>query len=164
MESYPQYINHFLGYLSTTASKASSNSLSWVAYDSPYRRKAANIKSLCWGVTLYATWFSSHGQKPSCSHCLSSEHTSSYCRSTPFLGHFHKTSPWGPVSHKAAAQLPTQSLPVLNPANPLTATSHFRDPCGKFNAQGGPNCPHNPCRYDHRCKSCDGPHPASNCP
>ena len=163
VEAYPQYINHLLAYLSTIASKSSNSSLNWVAYDSAYRRKAASIKSLCWGiidVTLYATWFSSHGQEPSCSHCLSAEHTSSYCPSTPFLGQCYEPPAWTPVPHvqKAAA---TQSLAAVIPQ---AAISHGREPCGKFNARGGPNCPHNPCRYDHRCKSCEGPHPASHCP
>ena len=185
VEAYPQYTKHFLSYLSTIVSKSSFKNLSWVAYDAAYRRKAANMKSLCWGVidvNLYTTWFSGLGQMPSCSHCLSSDHESRYCPSTPFFGQFqeapalgsypgfqtgHQATPtWAPFPQQAAAQLPTQPSAPQAAAN-FQAPMQFlpdREICGKFNTRGGSTCTHNPCRYDHRCKTCGGPHPASQCP
>jgi hypothetical protein len=44
VEKYPQYIKHFLAYQSTIVMGAS---LSWVAYDAAYRRKAVQWTSIC---------------------------------------------------------------------------------------------------------------------
>ena len=178
VEQFPQYIKHFLSYLSTIVSKSSNKNLSWVAYDAAYRRKAANMKSLCWGVidvNLYTTWFSGLGQMPTCSQCLSNDHDSSSCPSTSLFGQlqgtpafspYPRTQNWNQVSLAGAPfqQLAATQLPIQPPANSRAPTSFLHEICGDFNARGGSICTHDPCRYVHKCKSCGGSHPASQCP
>ena len=61
-EQYPQYIKHFLAYLSTVVGCCKRyKGLSWAAYDAAFRRKAAVQRSLAWGIvdySLFAIWFS----------------------------------------------------------------------------------------------------------
>lgn len=82
-ESYPTYTPHMIAYLSTIVGCSKRcNTLSWVAYDAAFRRKKAITKSLAWEVIdrgLYAVWFSGNSRSPSCTHCLSFEHSTSTC-------------------------------------------------------------------------------------
>ncbi len=59
----------------------------WITYDSCYRRKAALVKSLDWGVinfTLYNETFTGRAKPlPRCRHCSSEHHPSHACSYGP---------------------------------------------------------------------------------
>ena len=156
-ESHPQYVSHFMAYLSTIVgcSKRCS-ALNWVAYDAAFRRKAAATKSLAWGNIdqgLYAMWFSGQTRSPSCVHCLSFEHSSEACPHLPQL----PFSPW------PMPQNPVQQPAYTRPSVPQASRPAAQTPCGLFNATGAPRCNYNPCRFSHVCRSCGGNHPLSRC-
>jgi hypothetical protein len=160
VEKYPQYIKHFLAYQSTIVMGAKrSNSLSWVAYDAAYRRKAACTKSLFWGTVdqyLYTVWFANQAHGPACISCFSTDHTTDQCPSNTAI----------PVLGQAMMQ-PMLMQPLQQPQPLGVATSQQQQQqqefCGLFNAKGGSRCPYNPCKYIHACKVCHATHPASQC-
>ena len=83
VELYPQFIKHFMAYLSTIVMGAKrTRTLSWVAYDAAYRRKAAATKSLFWGTVdqyLYTVWFSNQAMGPACITCFSTDSATTSC-------------------------------------------------------------------------------------
>ena len=182
-ERFPQFIHQFLAYQShIIRSYKKSRALEWVAYDMAYRRKAAYMKSLNWAVidqNLSATWFSGAGRPPSCMHCLSEAHTSNSC---PHLvenvlaplataGPQWAVTQWeGPKRGPPQTQQPWR--PPMSQAYPPQATGPYRAPqgfsdktlCGLFNSTEGQICHYGEaCKFDHRCRLCGGPHPASSC-
>lgn len=158
VEKYPQYTNHFLAYMATIATGYKRfKGLCWAAYDAAYRRKAARTKSLLWGNVdqyLYTVWFTNQAQGPSCTNCLSCEHTMETCPNTP-LSLFGQLLPPQQPMHSGWYQPQARPPPALVRQAP--------EPCGLYNAAGGPRCAFNPCKYSHTCKSCGGGHPASAC-
>ena len=170
VEKYPQFIKHFLAYQAIIVmGYKRAKGLSWVAYDAAFRRKAAAAKSLLWGTVdqyLYTVWFTNQAQNPACTLCFGADHTFDQCPSNmaiPLLGHFPRpimaggqhagANEWGPGAHT--------DWPPAHIAKPQNQRGEV---CGLFNAVGGPRCPYNPCRFRHVCKSCQGAHPASQCP
>ena len=149
VEKYPQYTNHFLAYMATIATGYKRfKGLCWAAYDAAYRRKAARTKCLLWGNVdqyLYTIWFTNQAQGPTCTNCLSCEHTVETCPNTP-VSLFGQLLP---------AQEQTHSSWHLPQARPLPAIRQAPEPCGLYNAAGGPRCA---CKFAHTCKSCGIPH------
>ena len=83
VELYPQFIKHFMAYLYTIAMGAKRmRTLSWVAYDAAYRRKAAATKSLFWGTVdqyLHTVWFANQAMPPACITFFSTDHATDHC-------------------------------------------------------------------------------------
>ena len=175
-EKHPQFISHFMAYLSIIVRYAGSNrgaeepGLSWVAYDIAFCRKAAYTKNLCWGVvdqSLFALWLSGGTLTPTCAHCLATDHASAECTyAHPFL----------PIN---AAMLTPTPNPKWQTSRPQSSPQpHYQGGqlrtqqdaiCGLFNSTSGNRCTYGrECKFAHLCKACftagiSAEHPASAC-
>ena len=146
---YPSKIGHFMAYQKTII-KAQRTFVGegWVAYDSCFRRKAANTKNLDWGevdLNLYNETFVGRAKVlQRCTTCLSKLHTTAECnlmapsRPASLIG---SSSGWRPGERK--------SVPI----------------CLLYNDRDGNRCTYAPnCKYGHTCSGCQGRHPYSKCP
>ena len=120
----------------------------WVTYDIAYRRRAANTKSLEWGVidfNLYNETFAGRAKAiPRCKFCLSELHSSDDCVHAYILVQFDVQS----SNRRFPSKLPEQATPI----------------CFKFNGDNQNNCKLKWCRYAHICLECRGRHPKGSCP
>ena len=112
----------------------------WITYDTCYRRKAAVLKTLDWGVvdfTLYNETFTGRAKSiPRCRHCLSEHHQSEECSYAPDA-----------TPDRQPDLLPrTQRSPI-----PI---------CQLFNGKQGNFVP---CKFLNLCDECKGHHPAAYC-
>ena len=132
--------------------------LSWVFYDTAYRRRAAKQKDLNWSVIdplLFKSIFTGKAKETTrCIHCLSEEHTTEHCPSA-----------YGPLlqltrdaSVNLAASLYSKPTPSYqaHPSYPTTAKV-----CTLFNSNAGPRCTYG--KFSHTCKLCGHLHPKANC-
>ena len=114
VEKYPQYAKHFLAYMATIVTGYKRfKGLCWAACDAAYRRKAARTKSLLWGNVdqyLYTVWFTNQAQGPSCTNCLSCEHTIDTCPNLPI-------PPWATASLPTANANQLESIPTASRAH-----------------------------------------------
>ena len=90
VEKYPGKAAGFLAYLKTILkAQRSFQGEAWVSYDMAYRRRAANQKSLDWGVidfTLYNEAFAGRIKAViRCKYCLSDLHSSADCCYSPII-------------------------------------------------------------------------------
>lgn len=119
----------------------------WVTYDTAYRRRAANSKSLDWGVidfNLYTETFAGRGKViPRCKFCSSDLHTSDECEHAYNLNQ---------SSSHSSRQFPPRAVEESTPI------------CFKFNSENQNKCRLKWCRYAHICSDCRGSHPKSSCP
>ena len=119
----------------------------WVTYDMTYRRRAANMKSLDWGVidfNLYNETFAGRAKAiPRCKFCSSELHTSNECEHT-----YTPNQSSSQISQRFRPKGPEQLTPV----------------CFKFNSESQNKCKLKWCRYPHVCSDCGGNHPKSSCP
>lgn len=122
----------------------------WVIYDSSFRRKAANTKSLDWGYRdndLFNEIFTGRAKGVSrCASCLSELHTSAEC--------------------PQAISPPERLLNNLQKHQGYTNQTNPRNMiqvCLLYNDIRGDRCSFSPCKYAHTCKSCHGRHPFSRC-
>lgn len=110
----------------------------WITYDSCYRQKAANIKSLEWGkvdFNLYNEIFT--GRAKAMPHCVA-------CPDVPNLADPQRGGP----QHKS-----------------LDTVGHTGSVYGLFNSCQGNQCTYAPyCKFPHLCSTCAGCHPQSRCP
>ena len=85
---YPEKAPHLMAYLRLIA-KASRNyeDKAWVAYDTAFRRQAANLNSLDWGTidpVMYNETFSGKAKPISrCSFCVVDTHSREECAYAP---------------------------------------------------------------------------------
>ena len=133
--------------------------LSWVFYDTAYRRRAAKQKDLNWSVidsSLFNSIFTGKAKATTrCIHCLSEEHTTEHCPSA-----------YGPLlqltrdaSVNLAASLYSKPTPSYQATLPLQKFAA----CSTPNA--GPRCTYGKnCKFSHTCKLCGRFHPKANCP
>ena len=156
LELYPQFIKHFMAYLSTIVMGAKRTR----TLNAAYRRKAAATKSLFWGTVagpvlvyyLVCQPSYGHGLLPVSARTMLPTTAHAANTAIPVLGQAFT------AYHQPATQ-PMQPLmqPSQRHAHPRKHT-HYRNRikcCGLFNANGGAQCPYNPCRYRA--------HPASQC-
>ena len=146
---HPQYMGHFMAYQRTIIrAHRSFVGEGWITYDSSYRRKAANTKSLEWGkvdFTLYNETFTGRA------------------RALP-----HHT-PYSSDQHSSAAPAdvfnPTDMHRGGPPYKTPQARDHPRSVCGLFNSHRGNQCTYAPyCKFPQLCATCSGRHPQSRCP
>lgn len=113
----------------------------WLTYDVCFRRKAAIVKSLDWGMvdfTLYNETFTGRAKSiPRCRHCLSEHHQSADCSYAPDLSEV-------PQSGHRPVHQPSQI-------------------CQLYNGKHGDRCHFSPCKFRHVCMDCKGSHPVANC-
>lgn len=133
---HPGKTAHFMAYQQTII-HASKNftGAAWATYDLCFRRKAATLRSLDWGIVdqdLYSKSFTGRAKATvRCRYCLSDAHTSDECVESPL------------------------DVPRKQPAKEI---------CMLFNKPGGNVCRYSPCRYAHMCSKCRrGDHPAADC-
>ena len=133
---YPLHIGHFMAYQKTII-KAHRSFVGegWITYDSCYRRKAANTKSLEWGkvdFNLYNETFTGRAKALSCcAHCSSELHSSAACPD---------------VSDSADSQKggPPHKIP--------RTVDYSGSVCGLFNSRRGDQCTYAPyCKFPHVC-------------
>ncbi len=142
---YPQKTPQLMAYQRTIlkAHRAFTGE-GWVTYDTCYRRKAALMKSLDWGVvdfTLYNETFTGRAKVlPRCRHCSSEHHPSHACS-------------YAPDQATESQQAPSRSRPARSPM-PI---------CQLYNGKHGDRCHFSPCKFRHVCRECQGTHPACNC-
>lgn len=135
---------HFMAYQQTIvkAHRAFTGE-GWITYDTCYRRKAAVLKSLDWGVvdfTLYNETFTGRAKSiPRCRHCLSEHHPSHECTYVP---------------DSRVDMLPRTSTRAARMLAPI---------CQLYNGKNGSRCNFNPCKFQHLCADCWGNHPAAYC-
>ena len=135
---------HFMAYQQTIvkAHRAFTGE-GWITYDTCYRRKAAILKSLDWGVvdfTLYNETFTGRAKSiPRCRHCLSEHHPSHECTYAP---------------DSRVDTLPRTSTRAARMLAPI---------CQLYNGKNGSRCNFNPCKFQHLCADCQGNHPAAYC-
>ena len=118
----------------------------WVTYDIAHRHRAANTKSLDWGIidfTLYNETFAGRTKAIlRCKFCLSELHTSTECEHAYSLEQSSFQS-----SQRFSPKGPEQLTPI----------------CFKFNSENQNNCKFKLCRYAHICSECRGHHHKSSC-
>ena len=146
---YPLHTGQFMAYQRTIV-KAHRSFVSegWITYDSCYRQKAANIKSLEWGkvdFNLYNETFIGRAKAlPRCAHCSSELHSSTACPDVPNSA---DTRPGGP------------------PRKTRHMTEHSGSVCGLFDSRRGNQCTYaSYCKFPHLCAICSGRHPQTRCP
>ena len=117
----------------------------WVTYDTCYRRRAANTKSLDWDMidfTLYNETFAGRAKVvPRCHHCSSELHSSAECI-------------------QAQDYTTSQDTPNLSTRKSVQSTSI----CYDFNNDVRNKCKFKWCKFAHICIVCHGRHPKSSCP
>ena len=150
---YPSKVGHFMAYQKTII-KAQRSFIGegWVIYDTCFRRKAANVKSLDWGevdLTLYNETFVGRAKIVSrCNHCLSELHPSSECLYAPA----------DPTQEGASWSSRALTKPSRQAGRPVPI-------CLLYNDRRGDVCTFAPdCKYVHACCICQGRHPKSKCP
>lgn len=139
---YPEKAAHFMAYQQTII-HASKNftGTAWASYDLCFRRKAANLRSLDWGVVdqdLYSKSFTGRAQiLIRCKYCLSDVHVSEDCVEAP-------------APMEASWRKRVNATP--------------KEICNLFNKPSGNVCRYSPCRFAHICSKCQkGDHPATEC-
>ena len=116
----------------------------WVIYDIAYHHRAANMKSLDWGVInfLYNETFASRAKAiPRCKFCFSELHTSNECEHT---------------------YTPNQSNSQISQRFHPKGSKQLTAVCFKFNSESQYKCKLKWCRYAHVCSDCGGNHPKSS--
>lgn len=142
---YPNKAGEFMAYQKTiiTAYRKYAGD-GWIIYDSSFRRKAANLKSLDWGQMdgkLYNETFTGRAKAIArCRICSSELHSHTECPQA--------TDRQQPAAHTAAWQIPPDRIEL----------------CMLFNDQRGDRCHFVPCKFTHLCSQCRGSHPRSRCP
>ena len=146
---YPNHMGHFMAYQRTII-KAHRSFVGegWIMYNTCYRRKAANVKSLEWDkvdFNLYNETFTGRAKAISqCMHCSSELHSSAAC-------------PDKPDSANARAGGPARRT--------LQVKEHSGPVCSLFNSYRRNNCTYAPyCKFPHLCATCSGWHSQSRCP
>ena len=139
---YPEKAAQFMAYQQTIiqASKNFSGE-AWATYDLCYRRRAANLRMLDWGVVdqdLYSKSFTGRARSVArCKNCLSDTHASEDCGDAPVQAEGRKRDSYN---------------------------SPGKDLCMLFNKPSGNVCKYSPCRFAHRCSRCQrSDHPTSEC-
>ena len=162
---YPEKAPHLMAYLRLIA-KASRNyeDKAWVAYDTAFRRQAANLNSLDWGTidpVMYNETFSGKAKPISrCSFCVVDTHSREECAYAPKGWSPQESSSSEPRASRAAFRPPSRT-------GARSETGHMgRDSveiCWLYNHVEGSRCSFPNCRYAHLCAKCHCPHPASEC-
>jgi len=119
----------------------------WVIYDSSYRRQAANMKSLDWGLMDVQLWneiFTGRAKAIAhCRICLSELNSQADC-------------PQAPESHLTSVQ------PLVRQGR-REHRQALGEICKLFNDSRGNRCTFQLCKYVHICSDCQGRHPFSVC-
>ena len=167
-QTQPQSTPHLMAYMATIIRcQKKFEGLSWVVYDSAYRRRAARQRDLNWAViysSLFNTLFTGRAKTSvKCSHCLSEDHTADeWPAANGPLAQLTRdisatTSPSYPAKH--TMQPPNMIPPPKRVASPIQPK-----PCGLFNSNMGPRCTYGErCRYMHICSLCFKNHPKASC-
>ena len=147
--AHPSKVSQLMSYQSIIVrAQRTFSGEGWVTYDTCFRRKAAALKSLDWGVvdfTLYNETFTGRAKALSrCKYCSSEHHTSVDCVYAP------------ESSNNPAAARPSRY--------PQPQDSNGRgEICNLYNSRLGNRCRFSPCRFSHYCAICRGAHPLSEC-
>ena len=141
---YPVKVPQMMAYQKTIVKAYKTYSgQGWVTYDTCYRRRAANTKSLDWDVmdfTLYNETFAGRAKViPRCYHCSSEFHSSAECVQAP-------------------VQDKPQCTSIKRPVQNVTPV------CYDFNNDSRNKCKFKWCKFAHICTVCRGRHPKSSCP
>ena len=127
--AYPDKAPHFFAYLRIiTKASRSFKSSAWATYDMAYRRQAANVGSLDWGVVdaaLYSEAFAGRAKAiPRCRYCLADTHASSDC-------------PHAPVEPAVENRPSRGGLQVARQPGRPPSASTLVELCRLFNSPGG---------------------------
>ena len=143
---YPDKVTHFMTYQRTIL-KAQRCFVGdgWVTYDSTYRRASAASKSLDWGLidfSLYNETFTGRARAiVRCRYCLSEHHDSKECADAPV----------------------DDNRPLSDKDRSNGHGRRSQEICRLYNDQQKNKCRFYPCKFAHRCASCNGAHPLSMC-
>ena len=152
----PERIPELMAYMATIIrASLEFEGAAWAVYDDSFRRQAETTGNWQWSrvnTSLYSMCFTGKAKKASrCDRCLSAAHRSEDCAlpgdEDPDVAKRLKTI-------EAAVMALTQSPTTQQPR------SWAAEPCRKFNWN---ECKFRGCKYAHRCISCRGNHPASQC-
>lgn len=151
VEKHPHKAHGFMAYLRTILkAHRSFQGDAWVTYDMTYRRRAANQKSLDWGVidfTLFNEAFAGRAKPVArCKFCLSDLHPSTDCCYAP-----------PDENGKGSGRQIQQKGLWDNSSRPSVQL------CMLYNAKAGSHCRYKNCKFAHLCTQCHGGHPASEC-
>lgn len=122
--AYPEKTAHFMAYQQTII-QANKNFTgeAWATYDLCYRRRAANLRSLDWGVVdqdLYSKSFTGRARSVvRCKFCLSDAHVSDECVDAPVPGEPRKGGSSYHVSGKDLCMLFNKHLEMCADTPPV---------------------------------------------
>ena len=119
----------------------------WIIYDTSYRRQAANMKFLDWGIMDGHLWneiFTGRAKAIArCKICLSELHSQVDCPEAPET-HFSPVHSQAKLGRRDIRHIPGEI-------------------CRLYNDSRGNRCTFQPCKYAHICYDCHGRHPFSQC-
>ena len=155
----PKMVPELMAYMiSILRASQEYESLAWATYDLAYRRQAAATGHKQWSKvnpSLYTVCFTGKARKATrCDLCLSTAHKTSECSLTmdedPDVGLRLKAVESAVIAFSGNYQ-------------GFTATRGIRSPkvCRLFNEK---RCKFRNCKYRHVCRTCQGNHPATDCP
>ncbi len=122
----------------------------WLAYDREFRRKAAHEKCLDWSqlnVSFYQFCLAGNAKKNVASRNCKKPRPS------------HTADCMDAVNTPQRSGYRRPDIGFIRPAK-----SGGVEICRLFNAKGESKCKYRECQFEHLCKFCKWPHPASNCP
>ena len=145
----------------------------WLAYDTLFRQQRAAGSLLPWtdinASLMAATVLGSGGESSTgkvCSLCAGSDHVQSECALN--LLHNDQLLPPTSCSSSAGSSSASSSSSNLKPPNRrytpypgASASDKADNRCRRFNRGA---CSANPCRFEHNCSFCNGPHMVVSCP
>ena len=155
----PEMVPELMAYMiSILRASQEYEGLAWATYDAAYRRQAAATGHKQWSKvnpSLYTVCFTGKARKVTrCDLCLSTAHKTSECSLTmdedPDVGQRLKAVESAVIAFSGNYQ-------------GFTATRGIRSPevCRLFNEK---RCKFRNCKYRHVCRTCQGNHPATDCP
>ena len=156
----PMLVPQLMAYLATII-RASQEFESWAIYDDAYRRQAAAAGNWQWArvnPSLYSVCFTGKVKRSGrCERCLSAAHKTEECA---------LPGDEDPDVAKRLKAIEAAVMALTQQGGPSGSTSTQRtasvaEVCRKFNFS---ECRFKACKFAHRCATCRGPHPASQCP
>lgn len=155
----PEMVPELMAYMiSIIRASQEYEGLAWATYDAAYRRQAAATGHKQWSKvnpSLYTVCFTGKARKATrCDLCLSAAHKTSDCSlamdEDPDIGQRLK-----------AVESAVIAFSGNHPG--ITATRGIRssEVCRLFNEK---RCKFRNCKYRHVCRTCQGNHPAPECP
>ena len=152
--AFPAKAPHLFAYLRTiTKASRTFEGAAWASYDMAYRRQAAYLGSLDWGLVdpaLYNEAFAGRAKLvPRCRYCLAETHSSQECPHSP--------------AETAGGTDGRPTRPLSRPQGSSGRPASSVDICRLYNSPGGSRCRFPQCRYAHLCSRCRRPHSLAKC-